>query len=497
MLYRMCITIYYWHVFSLSCLKHISFSPTFQQVLVSLIIRSMPQMSGHEMSNLLYGLGKMGVHYSYLWPVMPGEVSDNLLRTVPYMQEPEFAITIWGLLGQMGCSYSILPPNIQVLVASEVIKRRDALTAQSLTAVYQGISKTGNTPWSSLPELLRGSLLYTLDKLLSSPKGDSQAPKGVGDGYITSTDSTAATIERLKLVGNVVYSLGRMHAQWIDLPSHLQANILTTLSTPLPPLSPYPSPISTSLNTPTTATTATASTAILHAVQFEPILNSINGLARLSFTWSALNDSVKTVLLRSIPTLLYHTTTLPPSSPPTQSQSATQPPLQSTSYTTTSTSIIAYKAYANKLANMVWSLGQLNLLYTDLQKSTPHSSSNSSGSTNSTNSNSMSAKSNDIYALFIECIERLLPYMTVYEYAWSLWSLARMNILYSDLPLTTQNIIITCTTQYITYTNTEELGIIVYAFGRMRAPLNDFPGSVTSAILVGIEKAASARLDQK
>ena len=475
--------VYFRHILSLynTILILISLiSTTFQQVLVSLIIRSMPLMSGHEMSNLLYGLGKMGVHYSYLWPVMPGEVSDNLLRTLPYTQEPEFAITIWGLLGQMGCSYSTLPQPIQVLVASEVIKRRDALTAQSLTAVYQGISKTGNTPWSSLPELLRGSLLYTLDKLLSSPKGDSQA-KGGGDGYSADKDSTAATIERLKLVGNVVYSLGRMHAQWIDLPSHLQANILTTLSTPLPPILPTPT-------TPTSTTAITTATAILHAVQFEPILNSINGLARLSFTWTDLNDNVKTVLLRSIPTLLHHTTTLPPPSPPTQSQAAAQ------SFAYNTGSIIAYKAYANKFANMVWSLGQLNLLYTDLQKSTPHSSSNSSGSTNSTNSNSMSAKSNDIYALFIECIERLLPYMTVYEYAWSLWSLARMNILYSDLPHTTQNIIITCTTQYITYTNTEELGIIVYAFGRMRAPLNDFPDTVTSAILVGIEKAASARL---
>ena len=145
---------------------------------------------------------------------------------------------------------------------------------------------------------------------------------------------------------------------------------------------------------------------------------------------------------------------------------------------------------------MVWSLGQLNLLYTDLQKSIPHT--NSTSTNNScTNCSSMNAKSNNIFTLFIECIERLLPYMTVYEYAWSLWSLARMNILYSDLPLTTQNIIITCTTQYITYTNTEELGIIVYAFGRMRAPLNDFPSTVTSAILVGIEKAASARLGQK
>ena len=168
----------------------------------------------------------------------------------------------------MGCSYSTIPQPIQVLVASEVIKRRDALTAQSLTAVYQGISKTGNTPWSSLPELLRGSLLYTLDKLLPSPKGDSQA-KGVGDGYCTSTDSTAVTIERLKLVGNVVYSLGRMHAQWIDLPSHLQANILAILSTPLPLLSPYTAPTAALT---TTATTTTAA-AILHAVQFEPILN--------------------------------------------------------------------------------------------------------------------------------------------------------------------------------------------------------------------------------
>lgn len=389
------------------------------EVLEASLESTCDQMTVREVSNTVYGLGKMNRQFRHMPPRAQMALLRGLERTFPEMDEQEVGIALWGLGGQMGLSFPRMSPELQAHFTRHIVRLQPQLTCQSLTALFQGLSKVGDIQWSDLPSPLRTALLEGLETVL--------ADNGPSRGDHEGNGESALWIEKLKLVGNVMYSAGRLQLSWEDeLKPATRAQVLAAIA----------------------RVNFRRGSERLVGQQLEPVLHAVNGMARLKMTWSQLGDDVRTVILDSLVVLAQLVLRV-------RQRAAGKPTAQ-------------YQHWANRCANLMWSLAQLDVQWSDDILPYP-------------------THAKYVYA----CAVQLFPHMSGYEFAWSWWALAKWSVQFSDLPPALQRTVIACAEERVPTATSQELGVMLWAFIRTKAPISEFPPALTAQIVAGMEMMAT------
>lgn len=381
------------------------------------------QMTAREISNTIYGLGKMNRQFHHMSPQTQTALLRGLERTLPEMDEQEVGIAVWGVSGQMGLSFPQMPTELQSQICHHIVRLQPQLTCQSLTALFQGLSKVGDLQWHELPGSLRTALLEALESVLADDSQNSKINKN--DDSAINSEVSLLWIEKLKLIGNVMYSAGRLQLSWEnELKPETRTQVLVALA----------------------RVNFRRESERLIAQQLEPVLHAVNGMAKLKLTWTQLNDDVRVVILDSLVVLAQIVLRLR-----SNSKSPTQ-----------------YQHWANRWANLMWSLAQLNFQWKEDLLSYP---------------------THVKYVL--ACAVQLFPYMSGYEFAWSLWSLAKWSVQFTDLPTPLQQTIIACAEKHVSRATSQELGVMLWAFIRIKAPISEFPPALTAQIIASMDMMAT------
>jgi len=393
------------------------------------------EMTVREISNTIYGLGKMNRQFHHMSLRTQTALLQGLQRTLPEMDEQEVGIAMWGLGGQMGLSFPQMPAELQTQFTRHIVRLCPQLTCQSLTALFQGLSKVGDFQWRDLPVPLRYALLEALESVLADDSNNGQEYETKEKGERSSShdnddnDDTSLWIEKLKLIGNVMYSAGRLQLSWEEeLKPATRTKVLAALAR---------------------VNFRRDAEKLVTQQQLEPVLHAVNGMAKLKLTWAQLGDDVRIVVLDSLVVL---------------SQLVLRLRQRSSGKSTSQ-----YQHWANRYANLMWSLAQLNIQWNeDILPYPTHTK------------------------YIFACAVQLFPYMTGYEFAWSWWALAKWSVQFADLPAPLQRTVIQCAEQHVSRATSQELGVMLWAFIRTKAPISEFPPSLTAQIVMGMDMLATS-----
>ena len=82
-----------------------------------------------QVSNVIYGLAKMGVRYKSLPPYVSAGIEDGILHTMRVMNEQEISNTIYSL-GLMGAKWVEFIPAVRDILKSTVVQRFGRMITQ-------------------------------------------------------------------------------------------------------------------------------------------------------------------------------------------------------------------------------------------------------------------------------------------------------------------------------------------------------------------------------
>jgi hypothetical protein len=177
---------------------------------------------------------------------------------------------------------------------------------------------------------------------------------------------------------------------------------------------------------------------------------AFNGIARMDLKWQELESNSKDALENAI--------------------------LASCDYMT-----------AGEIASVFWSLAKMNVSMA-FDAHTNISFSNSNAASTITGLNRLTV--NQLFQAFVRVASQMNPR----EFAWLLWSLAKLDLKFFDFELPMQNKIILLTGEVVSEMTSKDLCLILWSLSSISAPINDFPLSLRTAVIERMEDLVQMKL---
>ena len=386
-----------------------------KKVLVGVIISTLSSMDAQSLSITLYSLAKLECKYSTFSTPLKQALVSSCIECSHDADARELAIQLYSL-GRMSASFrKSLPRKLQESILKSLTISASKMTEQNLANCVWGLCGHMDMPFSELPEDCKTSLTKaivvkaknlstkaTMSILhgLSRPDGQNwnndlslelqQSLLMAIDSAIDRSNSSKKEEEEMSrassiLAGNILYALGRLEMSWGYPSLELKNNLLLALNA---------------------ASNKTNNIDCSRAISF-----GLNGLAHMT-TWDKLRVETTHELL------LFDSLRLG----------------------------LPYAVPAD-LANILWSLGRLNISAKELPE--------------------------DVLSETFLAIDRSIYEMSAFELAWTIWALDRMNLTFSEIPPTTYSATMTSTIEQLKGMEMRELGIVMYAITNMKVPMTN------------------------
>jgi hypothetical protein len=468
------------------------------------------RMGAKETSMALYGMAKMNLMFeslsSRVREVLLTAVSDNCGE----MDEQELGNTVWalshvghGIRGQAGEA-----------LLSVVAEKKHILRRQSLLAVLQGVgtpcsiglehtseghSADSRRRWADLPEPVRDALFVTLTRLLEAPLPSDNASSG----------SSGVAISETVMIGTSLYWLGRLQANYFDLPAPLRSKLISHID----------------VNRHSKTSSASRDKKAGH-----PVVLALNGIASMGATWSLLEAPEREVLQSAVAHCLHE-----------QLESLTAEDIiaTATAQADRGPRPRPVPLTSREVSSLLWSMGRMGLQIGSLCP--PTDAGSVSVPVEDTESmlrdkDPSTRRTSALERHLLSALELAVPTMAAYEVAWCLWALARMGFIFPDLiamkrPL--GSLLLLAINRHIADMAERELGIVLWvchcnvlrhhpclrlhvlpsnsmsidsithclltpqAVGRLQYPVNDFPLILRESLYQGIENMVAMKLGLK
>ena len=101
-----------------------------------------------------------------------------------------------------------------------------------------------------------------------------------------------------------------------------------------------------------------------------------------------------------------------------------------------------------------------------------------------------------LYVL-LDSLAQSVKSMSGFEFAWSLWALARCKVAYGSLTPTLRALLVATACERVPNMAPRELGVALWALGKMRAPVAALPPTLIDLLFAGIETLAVRRQDKR
>ena len=247
--------------------------------------------------------------------------------------------------------------------------------------------------------------------------------------------------------GNVLYALGRLEASWGQT-DMLNASFRSRLLACLP---------QTNLEFgETNASTHTLNQSLSARDCGQPVSFALNGLARMCF-WEGATSQEKELLLGTIRVSVPYMTD-------------------------------------RQVANTFWSLGRMGVEFGDC---TGSSSSGTTGASLAMDLTANTTVADKTLYVLLDSLAQSVKSMSGFEFAWSLWALARCKVAYGSLTPTLRALLVTTACERVPNMAPRELGVALWALGKMRAPVAALPPTLIDLLFAGIETLAVRRQEKR
>lgn len=247
--------------------------------------------------------------------------------------------------------------------------------------------------------------------------------------------------------GNVLYALGRLEASWGQT-DMLDASFRLKLLACLP---------QTNLEYgETTASTHIFKQSLSARDCGQPVSFALNGLARMGF-WEGANAQEKELLLGTIRASVPYMTD-------------------------------------RQVANTFWSLGRMGV---EFGEGTGNSSSGAAGAALVMDVTANATVVDATLTVLLGSLAQSVKSMSGFEFAWSLWALARCKVAYGSLTPTLRALLVATACERVPNMAPRELGVALWALGKMRAPVAALPPTLIDLLFAGIETLAVRRQDKR
>eukprot|EP01041_Mallomonas_annulata_P006011 gene6011-12121_t len=374
-----------------------------------------------DTANIIYGLGRLKINWNVMNENTRGILLTAIERCAFTFNEQEIGNVIWGL-SQMNCVYTSLSEDVYTSINNALIRLQLQLKRESLVAVLQGLSRSGNTDFNKLPIDIQKVLIDTCVRITSAntkPNGSTNGNEIVVAG--TGTTTGKATMRRSKnsllkqedvvivdarLNTNIIHSLGRLSCSVNNLPNNLKDKLISHLY----------------INDNDNDNKSTYDKKSCEILAF-----SLNGMARMGFVWTMLNEELQHGICTSICKL--------------------------------ATSMSTYE-----LVCTIWALGRMNARWSKLPV--------------------------EVTNVLNAVLDTKLKHFQHSELTWTLWSLGKMGVNWDDLSIDFHKIVFNTMEAILSDISAEELGVVLWALGRLHVPVNEFPVFLRSYLLEGIEALA-------
>lgn len=437
--------------------------------LESVCVRERSSMGAKEVSMALYGLAKMDTSLNIFSKNTQGHFISAVTKSCRSMDEQELGNTVWALC-RLG--YGLKGESGRALFDA-IVRKQEQLKRQSLLAIFQGLASQASIAadnsfeysddflpvpnrvaiWVDLPPTLKDALLTSLDRLLEVPAEETAA-----DG--TGGNSSISISFDPQLAGTVLYQLGRLRAWHADLPDFILSKLLSHMSAPA--TDPMSQEAAVVLSNQTGERT--------HGRGFRsPVVLGVNGIASMGVKWDLMDPKDRDVLYSTIlKTLNEHLQAL--SQMPTQgNEEGTGRPMSPAG-----------------ISSFLWSLGRMGLKFKSLlpiaspilseseleSESTDKEMAGNKmsatvpvGATSYPESSVMKRLESALERDLLLAVERVVPAMTPYELAWSLWALAKTGVTFTDLIASKRPLgmlLLLAVNRHISAMGERELGIVLW-----------------------------------
>lgn len=411
------------------------------------------RMGAKETSMALYGMAKMNLMFDSLSSRMREVLLTAVSENCRYMDEQELGNTVWAL-SHVG--HGMRGPAGEALL-SAVVEKKQILRRQSLLAVLQGVgtpcfkglehneeghSADSRRRWTDLPEPVRDALLVTLTRLLAAPLTPNSA---------SSSSSNGVAISETAMIGTSLYWLGRLQANYFDLPTSLRSRLISHID----------------VNGHSSSNSAGRDKKAGH-----PVVLALNGIASMGATWGLLEAPEREVLQSAVAHCLDEQlgsltlTAEDATATATATAEASRGPKPRPDPLT-----------SREVSSLLWSLGRMGLqigsLCPPIGTGTEATGDVVSASVLVDDQDTVAPSLKDpstrrtsaLERNLLSALELAVPSMAAYEVAWCLWALARMGFTFPDLiamkrPL--GSLLLLAINRHIADMAERELGIVLW-----------------------------------
>ena len=457
------------------------------------------------------------------------------------MTPQDLGNVIWGLCGHLPSAgpFHRLPPSTQQALTQALCRPGVVLQRKTLAAMLTGLSRrtqpsssssfssspsktsTQRSAWQRLPPALRTKLLRSLGRLTLAPQLQQSQQQASDTSPSPSPSSIPNALRSVIFTGNVLYALGRLEVSWTDaaFDPASTAGIDTDINRESESDGDCRKALLMSLvlgsgaglavenrfarsGNLTGTSSSDSSRSTSRAVSF-----ALNGLARMGF-WAEHGPNSASTLSR---TTLTHSFNSDSDSDKTSEKNRERHLLL-----LAVTASVPHMS-SREVANTLWSLGHMSVpmhLALGPASVSRRDTDPVLDTTSTTGDAAVTAGS-----VLLTALTRTAADMAPFEFAWSLWALARcfcgagtgagleqglslqksttqgqeqgaVTAAYELLPLQLRSLLVATACQKVPGMAPRELGVALWAFGRLKVPVAALPPSLIDSLFAGIEMLA-------